>query len=382
MIEDYNKLVATENKYVINVCGKLPFSVVKGKGVYVYDQSGQEWLDLYGGHAVALTGHCHPHLVEAVTNQINKLVFYSNITYSSLRTEAARLLTELTPESLSKVYFGNSGAEANEAAMKFARKSSSKKQIISMKGAFHGRTYGALSLTWNPHYKEPFTPLVPGIIFIPFGDLEALKDAITPDTAAVIIEPIQSVAGIRMADPDYYQGLRELTLDNDIILIFDEIQTGLGRTGVNFFGDHYDIAPDMITVAKGLASGIPISATIVHEDIASCINPGDHASTFGGGPIAAAAAIATLEIIQNENLVDNAKNIGEYAKQRFPELRGKGLLLGLPTFPPFESANSIVLKARESHIIIGGSGDPLVARILPPLTINQSHIDKLKEALV
>ncbi|MHA1839043.1 MAG: aspartate aminotransferase family protein [Candidatus Ranarchaeia archaeon] len=370
-----------ENKYVINVCGKFPFAIVKGEGMYVFDDDGEKWLDLYGGHAVAITGHCHPRVVHAIRQQAEKLLFYSNVTYSELRAQAAELIVKMAHGHLTKVYFGNSGAEANEAAIKFARKYTKRNRIIAMEGAFHGRTFGALSLTWGDHYRRPFEPLVPGIDFVPFGDLEAVKNAINRETSAVILEPIQSVAGVKMADPDYYKGLRDVTEDKKVLLIFDEIQTGLGRTGKNFFGDHYGIVPDMITIAKGLASGIPISATIVTENIAREIHPGDHASTFGGGPIACAAAIATLNIIEKERLADNARKVGDYASILFPGILGKGLLRGIVADKEHEDAKSLIAKARDRHIIIGGSGDPHVARLLPPLIVNKSHLDQLREAI-
>ena len=376
-----NPLPDYENASVLNVCGKYPFFITKGRGMHVFDSTGKKWLDLYGGHAVAITGHCHPEVVQAIIDQSQQLLFYSNVTYSQVRADVGALLVQMSPSNLTKVYFGNSGAEANEAAIKFARKFTEKPQIIAMENGFHGRTYGALSITWGEKYRKPFRPLVPEVDFVPFGDIESFQKQISSKTAAVIIEPIQSVAGVNMENSEYYKALRDITSDKKILLIFDEIQTGLGRTGKPFFGDHFNIEPDMITVAKGLASGIPISATIITENISNSINPGDHASTFGGGPVACAAAKATLNVILKEKLIENAAKVGEYAKNKLSGHRGLGLLIGIEANPPNSAAVDLITKARSKDIIIGGSGNPKVARLLPPLTVTTKHIDQLLEAI-
>ncbi|MHA2059847.1 MAG: aspartate aminotransferase family protein, partial [Candidatus Ranarchaeia archaeon] len=244
-------------------------------------------------------------------------------------------------------------------------------------GAFHGRTLGALSLTWIEKYRTPFQPLIPGVKFVPFNNLEAVKKAITSNTSAIFLEPIQSVAGVIMGSSDYYRGLRELCDDHDILLIFDEVQTGWGRTGANFFGDHFGISPDIITSAKGLGSGIPIGITITTDAIAEHIKAGDHASTFGGGPIACAAAKATLEIIRQNKLVQNAQVLEKYIKKQIPDVLGKGLLLGIPVEDQAKSLSKLI----SNQIIAGSSANPKSIRLLPPLIVQKNHIDTFLEVI-
>src|SRR3989339_697508 len=287
--------IKIENKYQLPTYEKFPLVINKGKGCYVWDENGEKYLDFYGGHSVALVGHCHPAIVKAVSEQLKKLIFYSNVVYNPQRAVAAKLLVELTKGKFASVFFCNSGTEANETALKLAKKYTQKDGIISFIGSFHGRTIGALSITGFEKYHKEIGSLMPNIKFAQLGNIESVKKLITNKTAAVILESIQSVAGINEASSNFYVQLKQLCEDKGIILIFDEVQTGLGRTGKMFYGDHYKITPDIITLAKGVAGGLPAGAVLVSKKVLTSVKLNDHGSTFGGGPVICVAITVTIE---------------------------------------------------------------------------------------
>lgn len=398
---DFDKIAQMENSYQLKTYSKLPIAVEKAHGVYVYDSSGRKYLDFYGGHAVCGTGHCHPSIVKAISQQAKQLIFYSNSVYNSTRAKAAKAVVGLAPDELTKVFFCNSGAEANETAIKISRKFTGKSKIISMSQGFHGRTFGAMSATGIAKYRI-FPPMVPGVEFAEFGNIDSVKEKILSgarngmqngtqninvcDVSCIILEPVQSMAGVRIAHPDFYKKLRKLCTEKGIVLIFDEVQTGFGRTGKNFFAQTIGVTPDIITCAKGIASGIPMGAVIVKDDIAKSIGLGEQGSTFGGSPIASAAALATAQVIAREKLAENARKMGDYLMAKLikagiknmASVRGAGLIIGVE----FKQDAKPLVKAMLNHgIIISPSEDAKTIRLLPPLIINKSHCDELIQKL-
>jgi len=384
MLNDFEKIKEMEDTFQLNTYKKLPISIEKGEGVFVYDSDGKRYLDLYGGHAVALTGHSHPKVVQAVKEQVSKLIFYSNVVYSSVRAEASRAIIDVAPQGMDKVFFCNSGAEANETALKIARKSTGKKTVIAMKNGFHGRTIGALSATALGKYRKQFSPLIEDFRFVEFGNLKAIERAISGEVGGIILEPVQSMAGVEMAGEDYYKGLRKLCAERGIVLIFDEVQTGFGRTGSWFFGDSMRVIPDIITLAKGIGGGIPVGGVLIQKDIAKTIEQGEHGSTFGGGPVACAAVVTNIKVIKEENLVENAQKVGEFLKSELKKLnivkrvRGKGLLLGVEIEGEASKLRDFLLS---KGIITGTSSLKNVLRLLPPIILSKEHVAILIDAL-
>jgi predicted acetylornithine/succinylornithine family transaminase len=377
---DAQAVIAEETLAQLGTYAKLPIVAVRGEGIMLYDAEGKAYYDFYCGHAVTLLGHCPPRVVAAIKEQAERLIFYSNIVYNDVRAHYAAKLIEVAPTGYGQVFFCNSGAEANETALKLSRKFTGRPTIIAMEGAFHGRTMGALAMTANPKYKTGFEPLLPGVQFAPFGDLDTLSAMMSEDVAAVIIEPIQSIAGVLMMEASYYRGLRELCDRWGALLIFDEIQTGLGRTGKLWAGQHWGVVPDIITLAKGIASGVPMGATLVSDRIAQTVKMDEHGSTFGGGPLACAAAAATLDTILEEDLASHAAEMGKLLKEKLTGLphvvkvRGLGLLLGLHLDIP---AKEVQTAALEQRIILGTSGDPNVLRVMPPMVVTEADIEHL-----
>jgi len=323
--------------------------------------------------------------VQALTEQASKLCFYSNLVYNDTRARAARTLVEIAPEPLSKVFFVNSGTEANENAMGIARRLTGRTRIISFEGGFHGRTPGSISACGLPKYRKDISPLLEGHDQAPFDDLETLTRMIGTDTAAVILEPIQSMGGVRMGGPEFYRGLRELCDEAGAMLIYDEIQTGMGRTGEFFFAGRYGVVPDLVSLAKGIASGVPMGAVLMTDDVAAEIKHGDLGTTFGGGMLAAAALEATVAVIREELLLENVRACFDYLKSelaRIPivsEVRGLGYLLGLKFKGP--TAKMVQETLLERRIITGLADDPSVLRLLPPLTLRRPEIDLFLGAL-
>jgi len=376
-----------EDRYQLATYKKMPIIAERGEGVWLYSRDGGKYLDLYGGHAVAGTGHSHPHVVAAIQAQAEKMLFYSNLVYSEPRARAAEKLVAIAPSGLSKAFFCNSGTEANENAMRMARMATGRQNIITFSGGFHGRTADAISATFLGKYRELGKPNVPGHLQAEFGDINSVRALANDDVAAIMLEPIQSMAGVRLAGPEFYAGLRELCDENGIVLIYDEVQTGIGRTGEWFFAGSEagaGVVPDIITLAKALGSGIPVGACLVADKIASHIKENDLGTTFGGGMIAMAAVTATLEAIENDGMLQNVKAVEEYLRQRLADIpevvavRGRGFLLGLQ----FRDQAAPIHKALlDKKIISGTSSDPNVLRLLPPLCLVKEEIDLFVDAL-
>jgi acetylornithine/N-succinyldiaminopimelate aminotransferase len=379
----------TEDKWLVPTYTKMQLTVVKGDDVWVVDDNGRRYLDLYAGHAVCNIGHCHPRLVRALTEQAKKLIFYSNAVYNDVRAEAARMVCENAYPKSSAVFFCNSGTEANETALKIARRATGRPRVIAMETGFHGRTLGALSVTGKQKLRDDFPEnLSQYTDFVPLGDFETLESLMGPDVAAIILEPITSVGGVRIASRKYYDSLRELCIGNGTALIFDEVQTGFGRTGAMFAGLHWDVEPDICTTAKGAGGGFPVGMVILNEAIAGAPAPGEHGCTFGGGPLAMAAVKATIEAILADGLVQNAAAMEIVVRDllgAIPEVRavtGKGLLLGIELECP---AKPIIEHLFGQRILVGGCDLPNMIRLLPPLTVTPEHMQQfaaaLKEAL-
>jgi len=378
---------ALEERYQLATYKKMPIVAERGEGVWIYASKGDRYLDLYGGHAVAATGHCHLHVVKAIREQSERMLFYSNLVYSEARARAAEKLISIAPDSLTKVFFCNSGTEANENAMRMARMATGRENIITFSGGFHGRTADAISATFLGRYRELGQPNVPGHLQAEFGDLESVRAVADNSVAAIMLEPIQSMAGVRMAEAGFYRALRELCDERGIILIYDEVQTGVGRTGQWFFAGSAasdGVIPDAITLAKALGSGIPVGACLVTEEIASHIKENDLGTTFGGGMIAMAAVTATLEAIENDGLLANVRTVESYLRECLKEVeqvvsvRGRGFLLGLEFADKAKPIHEALLQ---HHIITGTSSDPNVLRLLPPLCLQREEVDLLVDTL-
>lgn len=375
----------TEDRYQVATYKKFPFVIERGLDVWVYTSEGERYLDLYGGHAVVSTGHSHPRIVRALSEQAGRLIFYSNLVYNDARARAAKRLVETAPDILSKAFFVNSGTEANENALKIARKMTGRVKIISFEGGFHGRTPGSLSATGLEKYREGVFPLLEGHAYARFGDLDSVARLLDDQTAGVLLEPIQSMGGVRMAGPEFYRGLRRLCEDAGAMLIYDEVQTGMGRTGEHFFAGRFGVIPDMITLAKAIASGVPMGAVLVTEEIAGRIKTGDLGTTFGGGPLAAAALEATIDIIVEENLLENVRENSSYLRAELAkhpdveDVRGLGYLVGIKFRGG--SAKPVQEALLERKIITGLADDPGVLRLLPPLTLRRPEIDHFLDEL-
>jgi acetylornithine/N-succinyldiaminopimelate aminotransferase len=374
-------VAALEERYQLATYKKMPIVAERGEGVWIYASDGEKYLDLYGGHAVAGTGHSHPQVVAAIREQAEKLLFYSNLVYSETRARAAEKLVSVAPPELTKAFFCNSGTEANENAMRMARMATGRENIITFSGGFHGRTADAISATFLGRYRELGKPNVPGHLEAEFGNIEAVRALADETVAAIMLEPIQSMAGVVMADRDFYRELRELCDERQIVLIYDEVQTGVGRTGDWFFAGSEagsNVVPDIITLAKALGSGIPVGACLVTEKISATIKENDLGTTFGGGMIAMAAVTATLEAIDNDGMLENVKTVEAYLRDRLKEIpqvvsvRGRGFLLGLE----FRDKAAPIHKALlDRNIITGTSSDPRVLRLLPALCLKTAEID-------
>ena len=381
-------VVALEERYQLATYKKMPIVAERGEGVWIYTSEGEKYLDLYGGHAVAGTGHSHSHVVAAIRAQAEKLLFYSNLVYSEARARAAEKLVSVAPAELTKAFFCNSGTEANENAMRMARMATGRENIITFSGSFHGRTADSISATFLGKYRELGKPNVPGHLAAEFGNIESVRGLADETVAAIMLEPIQSMAGVRMAGANYYQALRELCDARGIVLIYDEVQTGVGRTGDWFFAGSEagsQVVPDIITLAKALGSGIPVGACLVTEKISASIKENDLGTTFGGGMIAMAAVTATLEAIENDAMLANVKTTETYLRQRLEEVpqvaavRGRGFLLGLEFRVQVAPIHKALLVRK---IITGTSSDANVLRLLPPLCLKHHEVDLFVEALL
>ena len=379
--------ISLEEQFQLATYKKMPIVAERGEGVWIFASNGERYLDLYGGHAVAGTGHCHPHVVKAIRAQTEKLLFYSNLVYSEARARAAEKLISVAPDLLTKAFFCNSGTEANENAMRMARMATGRENIVTFSGGFHGRTADAISATFLGTYRELGKPNVPGHLEAEFGDIDSVRAVADETVAAIMLEPIQSMAGVRGASPSFYRALRDLCDERGIVLIYDEVQTGVGRTGDWFFagGSAGDgVVPDIITLAKALGSGVPVGACLVTEKIASHIKENDLGTTFGGGMISMAAVTATLEAIENDQMLENVRTVEAYLRERLKEVaqvvnvRGRGFLLGLEFVGKAKPVHEALLK---QQIITGTSSDPKILRLLPPLCLRREEADLFIDAL-
>jgi len=377
-----DNLIQEEKKYLIGNYARFPVAFERGEGVYLYDTQGKKYLDMLAGIAVNTLGYNHPKLVKALEEQIKKVIHVSNLFYIPPQVEVAKLLVENSCGD--KVFFCNSGAEANEAAIKLVRKHfydkgrPDKYEIITFTGGFHGRTIGSLTATAQPKYHEGFKPLLQGIKYAEFNDPESLKSAITDKTAAIMFEFIQGEGGINPITEEFLQTIKEVAKENELLIVVDEVQTGIGRTGKLFAYQNYDIQPDIITSAKGLGGGVPVGAVIAKDEVANAFQPGTHGSTFGGNYLAMVAAKVVLEEVLSEGFLTNVIENGIYLKENLRRLglkpKGYGLMVGVD-LPENINAKDIVKHALEQGLIIGTAGTNTL-RFVPPLIVEKQHIDE------
>ena len=378
------ELIKIEDDYFINTFTRQPIVLDHGEGVKVTDIDGNEYLDMFAGIAVNALGHNHPKLVKAIQKQAEKLIHISSIYYNEPALIYAKKLIEMT--SFDRIFYANSGAEANEGAIKLAVKYTGKSEVISTVESFHGRTIMTLAATGHEHYHEPFKAILPkGFINVPYNDIEAIKEAITENTAAIIVEPIQGEGGVNVPDIEYLKEIEKICHEKDIVFIVDEVQTGFGRCGTLFAHELFDVKPDIMTMAKGIGGGVPMGGILATEKVASAFVPGDHGTTFGGGPLVCAAANAVLDTIVDENILDNVNEVGDYFiselkkldKDFIADVRGKGLMIGVELTKP---GAEYVDKLREAGFLINCTADK-VLRFVPPLIITKEEVDKFVKAL-
>lgn len=372
--------MSEEDKYLANVYQRFPITLTKGKGAKVWDINGREYVDCMGGYGVALVGHCNEKVVKAIKEQVEKLITCHSSYYNDSRLAFLQKLISVAPKGLSKAYLSNSGAEATEAAIKIARKYTKKHGIVAMMGSFHGKTMGALSITYAKKYRESFTPLLEGMKFVRFGEATKVEDAIDDTTGAVILEPIQGESGINVAPEGYLQEVRDICDRKGIALIFDEIQAGLGRTGKLWAGENWNVTPDIMCLAKGIAGGVPMGATLAKQEMMDALKLGEHSSTFGGNPLACAAGRAALECIVDDGLLGNVNSVGKYFKEGLlalkdkhkiiREVRGLGLMLAAEL--RFEVKDVLYDGIKEGLLMLY-SGKNII-RLLPPLVIDEHTV--------
>jgi acetylornithine/N-succinyldiaminopimelate aminotransferase len=384
----FEETAAREEEFQLATYKKFGFAPERGRGSWVETAGGERYLDLYGGHAVCATGHCHPRVVSAIQEQAERLLFYSNVVYSGVRARAAERLVGVAPEGLTKAFFCNSGTEANENAMRMARLVTGRERVITFDGGFHGRTADSISATFLGKYRELGRPNVPGHVPAEFGSIASVEALADETVAAVMLEPIQSMSGVRTAPPEFFTELRRLCDERGMLLIYDEVQTGVGRTGEWFFAGSEagaGVVPDVVTLAKALGSGVPVGACLTTERVAGVIKENDLGTTFGGGMLAMAAVLATLEAIEADGMLENARAVESYLRERLAGvegvkgLRGRGLLLGVEFGEPVAARVQKELLAR--RIITGTSSDPRVLRLLPPLCVTVEEAGTFVEAL-
>jgi acetylornithine/N-succinyldiaminopimelate aminotransferase len=381
------EIIKTADQVIAKTYKRFPIVIAKGKGCTLWDTDGKKYTDFVAGIAVCNLGHAHPQVSKALCMQADTLFHVSNLYYTIPQVDLAYWLTENS--FADRVFFCNSGAEANEAAIKLARKYFKEKgengryRIISMEHSFHGRTMATLSATGQDKIKQGFEPVLEGFDYVPFGDISALRGTIGPSTCAVLIEPIQGEGGVRCPDPDYLKAVRQVCDGTGILLIFDEIQTGMGRTGRLFAYEHFGITPDIMTLAKALANGLPIGAMLAREEVADAFGPGSHASTFGGTPVVTAASLEVVRVLSEENIIDHCENIGDYFKDRLSwlkdrhevieDVRGMGLLLGMKLRM---EGDQIVASCMEKGFLINCIQGNIL-RFVPPLIVEKEEIDAL-----
>lgn len=379
---NYDEIVRKYEQYIFQTYTRQPIAIKSAKGALVTDVDGKEYIDCVAGIAVNNVGHCHPEVVFAIKQQAEQLIHVSNLYYTENQALLAEELTGIS--GMDRVFYCNSGAEAVEGALKLAMKASGKKEFIATEHAFHGRTRGALSVTHKEKYRKPFEPPGPAV-FVPYNDADAIRSAITGNTAGVILEPIQGEGGVIIPSDSYLKEVREICDEKGVLLILDEVQTGFGRTGKWFAKEHSDITPDIMTIAKAMGGGFPMGAMLAREDVAANFVRGDHASTFGGGALACAAALANIDVIKKEELVKNSEVLGNYLvsklrrldKDYILEIRGKGLMVGMELSIKCED---IVAKARENGVLLNCTSES-VLRFVPPLTITKQQLDTVVSVL-
>ncbi len=379
------EIMALDKEYVMQTYGRQPLALKKGNGSKVWDVEGNSYIDCLAGIAVNNVGHAHPKVAEAICNQARELIHTSNLYYTQQQVEFAKLLVDSSPHDLA--FFCNSGAEAVEGAIKLARKFTGKGEIIVMNNSFHGRTMTALAATGQKKYQKGFGPLAPGFKHVPYGDLDAIKKSISEETAAVLVEAVQGEGGVVLPPEGYLKNLKELCGEEGILLIFDEVQTGMGRTGEMFASQTFNVIPDIAALAKGIAGGFPMGAILASKEVGGAFQPGDHAATFGGGPLACAAGKASLNVILDENLLSKTKTNGSYFKSKLEQLkddydiikqvRGVGLMLGIEMGL---NCADMVNDMRERGVLVNCTADK-VLRFLPPLVIEKEQINVVISAL-
>jgi predicted acetylornithine/succinylornithine family transaminase len=385
------QLIETDARVGIQNYGRLPLAFARGEGARLWDAAGKEYLDFLGGIAVVTLGHSHPAVTEAVSRQAATLLHSSNIYYIEPQVQLAEKLHQLSGGM--RAFFCNSGAEANEAAIKIARKymstrGESRREIITTFDSFHGRTYASLAATGQPKYHEGFEPMPGGFNYVPRNDFEALKNAVTENTAAILLEPIQGESGIWMCDDQYLQQVRALCDEHNILLMFDEVQCGIGRTGKFFAWEHAGVQPDIMTLAKGLGNGIPIGAMLARDEVAKAFVPGTHGCTFGGNFLSTTAALATIRVLEEQNLMENAVHVGDYFQMRLrewgektgivTEVRGRGLMIGASV--KNDIARDLMKSALEQGLVFNAVGTDIL-RFLPPLCITQADVEEAMDKL-
>jgi acetylornithine/LysW-gamma-L-lysine aminotransferase len=369
-----------EDRYVASIFQRFPVNIVRGRGAKVWDTADVEYIDCMGGYGVALVGHCNDRVVTAIKNQVEKLIVCHMSLYNDTRLKFLEKLAKIGPPGLDKIFFSNSGAEAVEAALKFSRKFSGKTGVIAMNGGYHGKTFGALSVTHSEKYRKSFLPLLDGVKFVPYFDASKVEDAIDETTGTVILEPIQGETGIIVPPDGVVQSIREICNRHKLVLIFDEIQSGLGRTGKMWAGQNWNTVPDIMCIAKGIAGGLPMGLTFSRPEIIECIRVGEHSSTFSGNPLACAAGYATLEALTEDRLIDNASKIGKFfmdgllvlkEKHRIiRDVRGLGMMLAMEL--RFD-VKEILLDALKRRLLLLYSGKNII-RLLPPLVMDEDTV--------
>jgi len=376
------EIVDIETRYLANVFSKRPIVITRGKGALLWDINGKEYVDCASSYGVAALGHCHPKVVAAVKAQAEELITCHSCYYNDKRVEFIQKLVAITPKGLDKAFLSNSGAESVECAIKLARKFTGKTEIIALMGAFHGKTMGALSATWDKKYREPFMPLIPDIKHVAPDNADKIREAITEKTAAVLMEPIRGEGGVRVPPDGYLKAVREICDEKNVLLIFDEVQTSFGRTGKLFGCQNWAVTPDVMCLAKPFAGGLPIGITVAKENIMSALKVGEHSTTFSGNPMVCAAGCAAIDALLEEKLAEKAAVNGKYFKSQLEnlqakhkivkEVRGLGLMLGMEL--RFDVHN-IILKALDRGVLVLDAGRTVV-RLLPPLVIEKAQIDK------
>ena len=372
----------SEDNYLGNLYQRFPINISKGKGSLVWDVSGKEYIDCMGGYGVALIGHCNDRVVNAIKNQSEKLITCHMSIYNNTRLEFLEKMSKISPKKLSKVFFSNSGAESTESALKFSRKFTGKSGVIAMTGGYHGKTFGALSVTHNEKYRKSFQPLLEGVKFVPYSNPSKIEESLDNSIGTVIVEPIQGETGIIVPSDGTLQQIRKICDQNNLVLIFDEIQTGLGRTGRMWAGEHWSTTPDIMCLAKGIAGGLPMGLTLCKPEILDSMKVGEHSSTFAGNPLSCSAGIATIESIIEENLVENAEKVGNIFKNGLFQLkeshrivrdvRGLGLMLALEL--RFD-VKDVLFEGIKEGLLMLYSGRNII-RLLPPLVLDEVKVAK------